>query len=94
VLFAKFRKSEFAPQEKTQIDIAEMAEPFDAHPVDIDCSPRRRNFVVFEKARLRYRLTIKDTSYLFPPYTFLFVEAGKLPYGGYGSLTRASGSPD
>jgi hypothetical protein len=39
VLFAELCKSELAPEEQTQIDIAEMAEPFDAHPVDIDGGP-------------------------------------------------------
>jgi hypothetical protein len=94
VLFAELCKPELAPQKKTQIDITEMAESFDTYPVDIDGSPRWRLNTFFEEIRLRHRLAAKDTPDLFPPYTLLFVEAGKLPYGGDGPLTRASGSPD
>lgn len=94
MLFAELCKPELAPQKKTQIDVAEMAEPFDTYPVDIDGSPRRWIFTFFEEIRLKYRLVIKDTSDLFSPDSLLFVEAGKLPYGGDGPLTRASGSPD
>jgi len=39
VLFAKLGKPELAPQEKTHIDIAKIAEAFDTHPVDINGSP-------------------------------------------------------
>ena len=86
------------PESQAQIDLAELAPPFDPHPTQIDLVPLRGRARVKRLAQLALLRAggpaLQQIRHLFPAMAHRVVQAGRLAQRGHDLLARSFGGAD